>query len=113
LRIPCRPARNAGLFYCDAARRSRIGCVTESRNDLPFDGELAVIIGKRGRQRLETRLNGEEMQKTTLEDLLFDEPTIIEYCSTFTEPVPGDALVTNTTISSRWKSKASALYPLH
>jgi 2-keto-4-pentenoate hydratase/2-oxohepta-3-ene-1,7-dioic acid hydratase in catechol pathway len=54
-------------------------------------------MGEIGRQRLETRLNGEVMQKTTLDDLLFDVPAIIEYCSTFTELVPGDVLVTGTT----------------
>jgi 2-keto-4-pentenoate hydratase/2-oxohepta-3-ene-1,7-dioic acid hydratase in catechol pathway len=44
-----------------------------------------------------TRLNGEEVQRATISDLVFDVPAIIEYCSTFTELVPGDVIVTGTT----------------
>ena len=43
---------------------------------------------------LSTRLNGEEVQRTTIDDLLFDIPSIIAYCSTFTELAPGDVIVT-------------------
>ena len=46
---------------------------------------------------LVTRLNGEEMQRATLGDLVFDIPAIIEYCSTFTELAPGDVILTGTT----------------
>ena len=46
---------------------------------------------------LVTRLNGEEVQRTTIDDLLFDIPAIIEYCSTFTELAPGDVIATGTT----------------
>jgi 2-keto-4-pentenoate hydratase/2-oxohepta-3-ene-1,7-dioic acid hydratase in catechol pathway len=46
---------------------------------------------------LTTRLNGAEVQHAPLSDLLFDVPAIIEYCSTFTELVPGDVIVTGTT----------------
>lgn len=46
---------------------------------------------------LVTRLNGEEVQRATVDDLVFDIPRLIEYCSTFTELAPGDVIVTGTT----------------
>ena len=45
---------------------------------------------------LTTRLNGTVVQQARLDDLIFDIPTLIEYCSTFTELVPGDVIVTGT-----------------
>lgn len=45
---------------------------------------------------IETRLNGEVMQKATLSDLLFPIETLISYCSTFTPLQPGDVIVTGT-----------------
>jgi 2-keto-4-pentenoate hydratase/2-oxohepta-3-ene-1,7-dioic acid hydratase in catechol pathway len=54
-------------------------------------------VGDITKQHLMTRLNGEEMQHATIDDLCFDIPTLIEYCSTFTELVPGDVIVTGTT----------------
>ena len=44
-----------------------------------------------------TRLNGEEVQHATIDDLCFDIPTLIEYVSTFTQLEAGDVLVTGTT----------------
>lgn len=46
---------------------------------------------------IQTRLNGEVMQQGTLDDLIFDVPTLVEYISTFTELVPGDVISTGTT----------------
>lgn len=46
---------------------------------------------------LMTRVNGEERQRAPISDLCFDIPTLIEYCSTFTELEPGDVIVTGTT----------------
>jgi 2-keto-4-pentenoate hydratase/2-oxohepta-3-ene-1,7-dioic acid hydratase in catechol pathway len=46
---------------------------------------------------LVTRLNGEEMQRATTDDLLFTTNQLIAYCSAFTELVPGDVIVTGTT----------------
>ena len=46
---------------------------------------------------LMTRLNGVEQQHATVDDLCFDIPTLIEYCSTFTELEAGDVIVTGTT----------------
>ena len=44
-----------------------------------------------------TRLNGEEMQRATTDDLLFSIPQLIHYLSTVTELVPGDVIVSGTT----------------
>ncbi len=46
---------------------------------------------------LMTRLNGVERQHATVDDLCFDIPTLIEYCSAFTELEAGDVIVTGTT----------------
>jgi 2-keto-4-pentenoate hydratase/2-oxohepta-3-ene-1,7-dioic acid hydratase in catechol pathway len=46
---------------------------------------------------IQTRLNGDVMQQGTLDDLIFDVPTLVEYISTFTELVPGDVISTGTT----------------
>jgi 2-keto-4-pentenoate hydratase/2-oxohepta-3-ene-1,7-dioic acid hydratase in catechol pathway len=45
---------------------------------------------------LSCRLNGQEMQKATTEQMIFKIPKIIEYVSTWTELLPGDVLVTGT-----------------
>ena len=44
-----------------------------------------------------TRLNGEEMQRATTDDLLFNIPQLIHYLTTVTELVPGDVIVSGTT----------------
>ena len=46
---------------------------------------------------LVTRLNGEEMQRATSDDLIFGVPELMAYITTFTELVPGDGVVTGTT----------------
>lgn len=46
--------------------------------------------------KLTTRVNGEVMQEGRVADLVFDIPTLIEYCSTFTELQPGDVIATGT-----------------
>jgi 2-keto-4-pentenoate hydratase/2-oxohepta-3-ene-1,7-dioic acid hydratase in catechol pathway len=45
---------------------------------------------------LETRLNGEVMQKAPISDLKFDVPALIEYISTFAALQPGDVISTGT-----------------
>ena len=45
---------------------------------------------------LVTRVNGETMQQGEVADLVFDVPTLIEYCSTFTTLQPGDVIATGT-----------------
>ena len=49
------------------------------------------------KQTIATRVNGVEVQAAPISDLVFDVPTLIAYCSTFTELVPGDVIVTGTT----------------
>lgn len=46
--------------------------------------------------RLVTRLNGEIMQDTRLDDLIFDVPALVEYVSSFTDLSPGDVVITGT-----------------
>lgn len=53
-------------------------------------------IGDHRTLGIETRLNGEVMQKATLSDLLFPLERLIAYCSTFTPLAPGDVIVTGT-----------------
>lgn len=45
---------------------------------------------------LQTRLNGEVMQRTTTASMIFSIPVLIEYISTFTTLQPGDVIVTGT-----------------
>lgn len=45
---------------------------------------------------LETRLNGQVMQRTTTEMMIFKIPELIAYISTFTSLQPGDVIVTGT-----------------
>ena len=49
-----------------------------------------------GPLRLQTRLNGEVVQDTTIDQMIFDIPRQIEYCSTFTRLEPGDVIATGT-----------------
>ncbi len=49
-----------------------------------------------GKMTLVTRLNGQELQRATTDLLIFDIPTLINYCSSWTELVPGDVIVTGT-----------------
>jgi 2-keto-4-pentenoate hydratase/2-oxohepta-3-ene-1,7-dioic acid hydratase in catechol pathway len=46
---------------------------------------------------LATRVNGVETQRATIDDLVFDVPALIEYCSAFTILEPGDVIITGTT----------------
>ncbi len=46
---------------------------------------------------LVTRLNGQEVQRATLDDLVFDVPALVAYCSAFTILEPGDVIITGTT----------------
>jgi 2-keto-4-pentenoate hydratase/2-oxohepta-3-ene-1,7-dioic acid hydratase in catechol pathway len=57
-----------------------------SRDEVPVPAAL----------QLTTRVNGQVMQQGKLSDLLFDIPHLIEYCSTFTELLPGDVIATGT-----------------
>ncbi len=52
--------------------------------------------GDLGAMELTTRLNGEVMQNATASLLIFGFAEIIAYCSTFTDLMPGDVIVTGT-----------------
>jgi len=45
---------------------------------------------------LETRVNGEVLQRGRIAELIFDIPRLVEYCSAFTALEPGDVIVTGT-----------------
>ena len=45
---------------------------------------------------LTTRVNDQVMQEGRVADLVFDIPRLVEYCSTFTELLPGDVIATGT-----------------
>jgi 2-keto-4-pentenoate hydratase/2-oxohepta-3-ene-1,7-dioic acid hydratase in catechol pathway len=53
-------------------------------------------VGEVSRLSLTTRVNGAERQHGTIDDLVFDVPRLIEYCSDFTRLEPGDVIVTGT-----------------
>jgi len=46
--------------------------------------------------RLQTRVNGHVVQDATFDQMIFDIPKIIEYCSSFTRLEPGDVIATGT-----------------
>ena len=48
------------------------------------------------RLHLMTRLNGREVQHTGIDDLIFDIPTLISYCSDWTPLAAGDVIATGT-----------------
>lgn len=54
--------------------------------------EFGELEGK----ELVTRLNGKTVQRAYLTDMIFDIPTLIEYCSNFTQLEPGDIILTGT-----------------
>lgn len=45
---------------------------------------------------LVTRVNGSEMQRAIIGQMLFGIPRLVEYCSSFTDLAPGDVIVTGT-----------------
>lgn len=53
-------------------------------------------VGPLGPQRLQTRVNGMVVQDARLEQMIFDIPAQIAYCSNFTELEPGDVIVSGT-----------------
>ncbi|MDA9504424.1 5-carboxymethyl-2-hydroxymuconate isomerase [Bradyrhizobium sp. CCBAU 11386] len=54
-------------------------------------------VGDITRSSLVTRLNGEEVQRALINDLMFDIPSLVAYCSSFTMLDAGDVIVTGTT----------------
>jgi 2-keto-4-pentenoate hydratase/2-oxohepta-3-ene-1,7-dioic acid hydratase in catechol pathway len=56
----------------------------------------AADIADPRKLELTTRVNGNVMQEGRIADLVFDIPALVEYCSTFTELLPGDVIATGT-----------------
>ena len=56
----------------------------------------AKEFNRMGDGALVTRLNGQEMQRTMLNDMVFTVPFMVAYCSTFTQLEPGDVIITGT-----------------
>ena len=54
---------------------------------------------------LTTRLNGEQMQRTSTDDMIFSVARQIEYASTIFTLVPGDVIVTGTPGGVGWSKK--------
>lgn len=54
-------------------------------------------VGDVGALQLTTRLNGDIVQQTGIDDLLFDVPALIAYVSQIWEVRPGDVIATGTT----------------
>lgn len=54
-------------------------------------------FGDPSQHTLQTRLNGRVVQDCVTSDLVFDIPSLIEYCSTFTQLEVGDVIATGTT----------------
>lgn len=55
--------------------------------------------------KLELRLNGKTEQSSNTSNLIFKIPTIISYCSTIFDLVPGDVIVTGTPAGVGWSRK--------
>ena len=53
-------------------------------------------LGNLDELRLQTRVNGQVVQETTIGQMIFDIPRQIEYASTFTRLVPGDVIASGT-----------------
>ena len=62
----------------------------------------AIVTGlDYGKLLLETRLNGQSVQKQNTSDLLFDCPAIVSYVSQFVTLTPGDLIYTGTPGSTK------------
>jgi len=68
------------------AKSGSMGPWLVTRDEIPDPKSLALT----------TRVNGVLMQEGQVADLIFDIPALIEYCSTFTELLPGDVIATGT-----------------
>ena len=53
-------------------------------------------VGDLAKLRLQTRVNGQVVQDALVEQMIFDVPRQIEYCSAFTRLEPGDVIATGT-----------------
>lgn len=77
------PQFTAGKNFQDSGA---MGPCLATADDIPDPSRLTLT----------TSVNSEVMQRASVSDLVFDVPTLIEYCSTFTELLPGDIVATGT-----------------
>ena len=73
----------------------------------PFGPFLVTAdeVGDPNVLKLETRLNGETMQSSSTEHMIFKIPRLINYASQVFELLPGDVLVTGTPAGVGWSRK--------
>lgn len=70
--------------------------------NFPRSGSLGPEIvsvdefGEVGTQEITTRINGETVQRSSLDQLVFNVPELIAYCSQWTALAPGDLIATGT-----------------
>jgi 2-keto-4-pentenoate hydratase/2-oxohepta-3-ene-1,7-dioic acid hydratase in catechol pathway len=64
-------------------------------------------VGELAGKKIETRLNRDTVQSSTLDMMIFPPPRLIEYISTFTELYPGDVIATGTPGGVGWVRKPS------
>lgn len=89
------------IFNDGSIRDFQKHAVTAGKN-FPGTGALgpwmvtADELGDPTRLTLSTRLNGQEVQHSTTDQLIYGLPVIVAYLSTFTELLPGDVIATGT-----------------
>jgi 2-keto-4-pentenoate hydratase/2-oxohepta-3-ene-1,7-dioic acid hydratase in catechol pathway len=59
-------------------------------------------VGELKGKKIQTRLNGNIVQSSTLDMMIFPVPRLIEYISSFTPLIPGDVIVTGTPGGVGW-----------
>jgi 2-keto-4-pentenoate hydratase/2-oxohepta-3-ene-1,7-dioic acid hydratase in catechol pathway len=57
---------------------------------------VAADVEDLAAQRVQTRVNGQLVQDQPVSDMIWDIPTVIAYCSTFTDLKPGDVIASGT-----------------
>ena len=62
-------------------------------------------VGELAGKKIETRLNRDTVQSSTLDMMIFPPPRLIEYISTFTPLYPGDVIATGTPGGVGWVRK--------
>ncbi len=88
--------------FCDGSVRDFIKVSLTTGKNFPSTSPLgpwmvtADEIPDPSKLTLTTRLNGVQMQHSGTDMLMHDVPSLIAYCSTFTELTPGDIIATGT-----------------
>ena len=62
-------------------------------------------VGQLAGKKIQTRLNGNTVQSSTLDMMIFAPPRLIEYISIFTPLAPGDVIITGTPGGVGWVRK--------